>query len=30
MCVIVPECTETRLHFRATLGEDLVVEVALG
>ena len=29
-CVLVPLCTENRLRFRATLGEDREVEVALG
>jgi hypothetical protein len=29
MWVIVPICTERRLHFSATLGKELEVEVAL-
>jgi hypothetical protein len=29
-CLIVPLCTERRLHFSATLGEEPEVEVELG
>jgi hypothetical protein len=29
MCVIVPLCTESRLRFSATLGEEPEVEVTL-
>ena len=28
-CIIVPICTESRLHFRATLGQEPEVEVGL-
>jgi hypothetical protein len=30
LCMLVPICTESRLRFRATLGEEPEVEVVLG